>query len=278
MTITGYTRLAAVIGSPVRHSMSPAIHNAAFAATGFDGVYLAMPVEAGRGPAAVQAMREYGWLGLSVTMPHKPDVLAECDVVTAPAQALGAANCLFWSGDKIVGDNTDGEGYIRGLAAGLGVTPSGLRCAMVGAGGAARAVVRALADAGAAEIVVVNRNAERAADAVSHAGDVGRIGALSDLASADLVINATPLGMAGAGHEDAVPFDVAALRDDAVVSDLIYHPAETPLLRAAGARGLRRQNGLAMLVFQAAVQFERWTGLAAPIAEMQAAVSATTTS
>lgn len=276
MTITGHTRLAAVIGSPVRHSMSPAIHNAAFAATGFDGVYLAMPVEAGRAAVAVQAMREYEWLGLSVTMPHKPDVLPECDVVTGAAQALGAANCLFWSDDKIVGDNTDGEGYVRGLADGLDVSPQGLRCAMVGAGGAARAVVRALADAGAAEIVVVNRNAERAADAAGHAGDVGRVGSLDDLASADLVINATPLGMAGAGHDDAVPFDVTSLRDDAIVSDLIYHPAETPLLRAAAARGLRHQNGLPMLVFQAAVAFEHWTGIAAPIAEMQAAVSAAT--
>lgn len=256
--------------------MSPAIHNAAFAATGFDGVYLAMPVEAGHAAAAVQAMRDFEWLGMSVTMPHKPDVLEACDVVTGPAQALGAANCLFWADGAVVGDNTDGEGYVRGLADELGVSPQGLRVAMVGAGGAARAVVRALADAGAADVVVVNRNAERAADAAGHAGAVGRVGTIEDLASADLVINATPLGMAGAGHEAAVPFDVDLLGENAVVSDLIYHPAETPLLRAAAERGLRHQNGLAMLVFQAAVAFEHWTGLAAPVDAMKSAVTAAT--
>ncbi|MEM7092174.1 MAG: shikimate dehydrogenase [Actinomycetota bacterium] len=275
-SISGHTQLATVIGDPVRHSMSPAIHNAAFAATGFDAVYLATPVPPGEARAAVDSMRRFGWLGMSVTMPHKADVLAACDVVAETAQALGAGNCIHWV-DGVVGgavraDNTDGEGFVRGLATELSVEAAGLKVAMVGAGGAARAVVRALADSGAAQIVVVNRNTDRAAEAVSHAAGIARVGSHDDLSDADVVINGTPLGMAGAGFHDAVPFDVEVLRDDAVVSDLIYHPAETPLLRAAAGRGLRHQNGLAMLVFQAAVAFEHWTGIDAPVAAMQAAV------
>lgn len=271
--ITGHTRLATVIGSPVRHSFSPAIHNAAFAATGFDAVYTATPVAPGEAASAVDAMRRFEWLGMSVTMPHKTDVLAACDTVSPAADALQSGNCIYWQGDSIAADSTDGEGFVRGLSAELDVDVAGLRCVMVGAGGAARAVVRALVEADAAQVVVTNRNPDRAAEAASHAGDRGRVGTIADLADADLVINGTPLGMAGAGHEDAVPFDVGALRDDAVVSDLIYHPAETPLLRAAADRGLRHQNGLSMLVFQAAVAFEHWTGVDAPIQAMQAAVA-----
>jgi len=271
--ISGHTRLATVIGSPVRHSFSPAIHNAAFAATGFDAVYTATPVAPGEAASAVDAMRRFEWLGMSVTMPHKTDVLAACDIVSPAAAALQSGNCIYWQGDSVAADSTDGEGFVRGLAAELDVDVAGLRCAMVGAGGAARAVVRALVDAGADSVVVVNRNAARGAEAAAHAADRGRVGTMADLGDVDLVINGTPLGMAGAGHEDATPFDVDALRDDAVVSDLIYHPAETPLLRAAADSGLRCQNGLSMLVFQAAVAFEHWTGIDAPIAAMQAAVA-----
>ena len=271
--ITGHTRLATVIGSPVRHSFSPAIHNAAFAATGFDAVYTATPVAPGEAASAVEAMRRFEWLGMSVTMPHKTDVLAACDIVSPAAQALASGNCIYWQGDSIAADSTDGEGFVRGLAAELAVDVAGMRCVMVGAGGAARAVVRALVDSGAAEVVVVNRNPERAHEAAVHAGDRGRVGTLQDLGDAELVINGTPLGMAGTDHDQAVPFDVDLLRDDAVVSDLIYHPAQTPLLRAAADRGLRHQNGLSMLVFQAAVAFEHWTGIDAPIEAMQGAVA-----
>ncbi len=271
--ITGHTRLATVIGSPVRHSFSPAIHNAAFGATGFDAIYTATPVAPGDAASAVDAMRRFDWLGMSVTMPHKTDVLAACDVVSPTAEALQSGNCVYWQGDSIAADSTDGAGFVRGLASELDVDAAGLRCVMVGAGGAARAVVRALVEAGAAEVVVVNRNLERAGEAAAHAAERGRVGSTTDLVDADLVINSTPLGMAGAGHETAVPFDVDLLRDDAVVSDLIYHPAQTPLLRAAADRGLRHQNGLAMLVFQAAVAFEHWTGIDAPIEAMQSAVA-----
>ena len=245
MPITAATKLAAVIGEPVRHSLSPVIHNAAFAATGIDAVYLAMPVERGRAADAVAAMRLFQWYGMSVTMPHKHDVLAACDDLTDAARGLEAANCLFWRDGAIVGDNTDGEGFVRGMAVELGVQPNGLRCAVLGAGGAARSVVRSLAAAGAASVTVIGRNPANAARAAEHGGAVGFVGSPDVLSDVDLVVNATPLGMADTGQSDSLPCDVSVLRADTIVSDLIYHPLETQLLGAAHARGLRAQNGLA---------------------------------
>jgi shikimate dehydrogenase len=272
--ITGRTRVAAVIGSPVRHSLSPVIHNAAFAACGLDVVYVAFEVAPGSGAAAVDAMRLFDWLGVSVTMPHKREVIAACDELTDTAVALGAVNCLRWEAGRIVGDNTDGEGFVRGLRAELGVDVAGSVCVVVGAGGAAKAVVRALADGGADRVVVINRNRERAQVAAALAGRAGAVGEPSDLGAADVVVNATPLGMASTETAGRLPFDVARLGEHAVVADLIYHPAETPLLAAARERGLRRQNGLAMLVFQAATQFEHWTAAEAPTDVMMAAAKA----
>ena len=271
--ISGETRLAAVIGAPVRHSLSPVIHNAAFASAEIDAVYVAMPVSPGDAEHAVDAMRRFQWLGMSVTMPHKAAVLPAVDGITDAARALRAANCLFWDDDRLMADSTDGAGFVRGLEEELGVVASGARFAVVGAGGAARAVVGAVAAAGADSIIVINRNPVRAEEAVAQAPDVTRVGTLGELSAADVVVNATPLGMAGTDQAGAIPFDVGLLRDDAVVSDLIYHPAETPLLQLAEARGLRAQNGVAMLVFQAAVAFERWTGVEAPVEAMQAAVA-----
>ena len=274
--ITGTTRLAAVIGDPVRHSMSPLIHNAAFKACGVDGVYVALPVAAGRADEAVAAMRLFDWFGMSVTMPHKQDVMTGCDELTDAARLLGAANCVFWDGDTVVGDNTDGEGFVRGLEADLNVSVTGLHCAIVGAGGAAGAVAHRLGTSGAARVTVINRTAAKAQAVAALAGDAGAVGEFGDLAVADVVVNATPLGMADTEHAAKMPFDVSGLRDECVVSDLIYHPLETPLLAAARERGLRAQNGLPMLVHQAVAQFEHWTGQSAPVDAMAAAVASTT--
>lgn len=250
------------------------IHNAAFEELGIDGVYVALPVAAGDAQAAVAAMRAFDWFGLSVTMPHKQDIMTACDQLTETAAAVDAVNCVFWHGDTVVGDSTDGAGFVRGLAADLQLDPAGLHCAIVGAGGAAKAVAFALAAAGASRVTAINRTAERAEALAALAGTVGVVGTTADLGAADLVINATPLGMGSTDLVDQVPFDVAALRADAVVSDLIYHPAETGLLVAARARGLRCQNGLPMLVHQAVIAFEHWTKTHAPVQAMTAAVQA----
>jgi len=269
---TGETRLAGVIGWPVRHSRSPDLHNAAYRAIGIDWLYVALPVPPGAVAGALAGMRALGIEGLSVTMPHKGAAAAAVDACTADAAALGAVNSIRRDGERLVGDNTDGGGYVDSLLA-EGVDPAGRRCVVLGAGGAARAVVRALAGAGAASVVVVNRDPGRAAVAAALAGPVGAVGTVgtpSVLAGADLLVNATPLGM---GDDTTLAADPDPLPDHAVVSDLVYHPRDTPLLRAAQGRGLRTVGGIGMLVHQAARQVESWTGRPAPVDAMGAAVA-----
>jgi len=272
--LTGATRLAAVIGDPIRHSRSPAIFNAAFAATGLDWAYLAFEVPGGRAAAALDAMRVLGIEGLSVTMPHKTDVAHLVDELSSQAARLDAVNCVARDGDRLIGHNTDGAGFVSSLRIGAGFDPAGRRCVVLGAGGAARAVVLALAEAGAAEVVVVNRSPDRAADAAELAGAIGRIAETSALAApladADLLVNATPVGMdAISTPVDAALLDV--LPDGALVADLVYQPLVTPLLGLAAGRGLATLDGLGMLVYQAAEAFERWTATAAPVVEMRRA-------
>lgn len=273
--VTGATRVAAVIGSPVRHSLSPVLLNAAFSATGLDWVYAAFEVPDGRGAAAIGAMRTLGLGGLSVTMPHKVAAHDAVDVRTPVADALGAVNCVFWDGDRLAGDNTDGPGLVDALAHDPGIEVAGRRCVLVGAGGAGRAVAKALGEAGAAEVVVVNRSPAPAARAAELAGPAGRVGTAADVPVADLVVNATPLGMGDRGDRAgaALPVEAAALRAGQVVVDLVYHPAETPLLAAARAAGATAVNGVGMLVHQAGRAFSRWTGREAPIAAMTASVA-----
>lgn len=269
MTVSGVTRLAAVIGWPVEHSRSPAIHNAGFAAAGLDWFYVALPVPPGSAPAALAGMSAMGIAGLSVTMPHKAPVAATLERLSADAVALGAVNCVHRDGGHLVGDNTDGGGFIDSLRVDEGIDPSGMRAVVFGAGGAARAVVRALAGAGAAEVAVRNRNPERAAGAARLAGTVGVVGTTDHLASADLVVNATPVGMGG---DPAMAFDPGVCRPTAVVADLVYHPSATPLLAEAERIGLRTVGGIGMLVHQAARAFTLWTGVMAPVEAMGAAV------
>jgi shikimate dehydrogenase len=269
---TGRTRLAAVIGDPVAHSLSPTIQNAAFAELGLDWVYVALPVPSGAGPAAVSAMRTLSLGGLSVTMPHKADVLAAVDRVSAAAAELGAANCLAWSGDEVVAHNTDGAGFIDSLRADGGVDPAGCTAAVLGAGGAARAVVHALGAAGAAEIVIVNRTRSRAETAVALAPAVARVGGMADVAGADVVVNATSVGMGRSPDDaDALPVAPGALSAGQTVMDLVYQPRRTALLVAAQQSGARPVDGVGMLVHQAAHAFEHWTGQTAPLAVMAAA-------
>lgn len=268
--ITGATRVAGVIGDPVAHSLSPALHNAAFAAVGLDWVYVALPVAAGRGHEAVAAMRTLGIAGLSVTMPHKDAVALAADERSDDVRILGAANTLVRNGDVISAHTTDGVGFIGALRA-AGCEPTGMRCAVIGAGGAARAVVLALAREGAADVVVVNRTASRAAAAVSCGLGAARSGHLDDVADADLVVNATPVGMGG---DRSSPIRGGLLRPGQWVNDLVYHPLHTPLLAAAEAAGARPIDGLGMLVHQAGEQFRLWTGTLPPLDAMHDAAHA----
>ena len=273
--MSGASRLAAVIGDPVRHSLSPTLLNAAFAEAGLDWHFMALEVAEGRAGEALDAVRALGLVGLSVTMPHKAAVAAAVDHRTDEAEALNAVNCVVVEGDHLVGHNTDGDGFLDGLRHDTGFDPSGRRTVVLGAGGAARSVVLALARAGAAEVAVANRTASRAEVAAALAGPVGRVvgsDELSDtVAAADLVVNATSVGMADDG---ALPVDPGAVAVGAVVVDLIYHPPETAWLAALSGRGIEAHNGLSMLVFQAAHAFRLWTGSEAPVAVMDAAARA----
>ncbi len=270
--IGAQTRVAGVIGDPVRHSASPALHNAAYAALGLDYVYVAFPVPAGRGADAVRAMPVLGLVGLNVTMPHKADAARACDDLSTDARALGAVNTVVLRPDgRVFGDSTDGEGFLRSLHDD-GVDPAGRSVVVLGAGGAARAVVLALGRAGA-HVVVAARRDDAARDAAELApGGEGRgvDGLASCVASFDIVVNATPLGMRG----ESPPFDPDALTPRHAVVDLVYHPAETPLLAAARARGVRvASNGLGMLIHQAALAFRAMTGHEAPLEAMRAALA-----
>ncbi|HVN51946.1 MAG TPA: shikimate dehydrogenase [Acidimicrobiales bacterium] len=269
---TGRTRLAAVIGDPIRHSRSPQIFNAAFAATGLDWVYVALEVAEGHVPAALEGMRALGIAGLSVTMPHKTAVADHLDAVDGgelahEARALRAVNCVANRDGSLVGHNTDGAGFVASLRADAGFDPSGSRCAVLGAGGAARALVLALAGAGAADVAVVNRTRDAAVTAAALAGPVGRVAGPDEpdvVDAADLVVNATPVGMDGS----SLPLDPSRLSARQLVVDIVVEPVETPLLREAAARGARTLGGLGMLAHQAAVAFEIWTGRPAPVEAM----------
>jgi shikimate dehydrogenase len=273
--ISGHTRVAGVIGWPARHSLSPAIHNAAFAALDLDWSFVAFEVADGEARGAIDGMRALGLSGLSVTMPHKAAVADLVDHLGAEAAALGAVNCVVPAHDGLHGENTDGAGFIDALVHDEGFDPARRRCVVIGAGGAGRAVVLALAHAGAADIVVVNRSPEPAAMAVALAGDVGRTGSVDEVAGADLIVNATPLGMGvvvtTAGDLEPLPFDPDRVGTGQLVADLIYQPAVTPLLAAVRSRGATGVNGLGMLIHQAAHAFRRWTGEEPPLEAMSAA-------
>lgn len=265
--ITGRTRVAAVIGHPVEHSLSPALHNAGFASLALDWVYAAFDVAPGAAADGLAAMRTLGLGGLSVTMPHKEDVAAAVDVLDPAAAALRSVNTVVPLRDgRLAGYSTDGDGFVASLAA-AGHPVDGRSVCVLGAGGAARSIVEALARNRAAAVVVVNRSAERAAVAARLAGDAGRVGGAADVVGAEIVVNATSVGM---GTRE-LPLDASLLHGEHVVADIVYHPRRTALLDAADAVGAAIVDGLGMLVHQAAMQQALWTGHTPDVVAMQAA-------
>ncbi len=270
--LSGATRVAGVIGDPVTHSLSPVLHNAAFAALGLDWVSVPFRVPAGEGSRALEAMRTLQIAGLSVTTPHKDTAARTADEVSDAVAALGAANCLVPSANGgIRAENTDGEGFLAGLLEDADATVAEKTVVVLGAGGAARAITRACAQAGAAAVLVVNRTLERAEVCARLAGSVGAVADPADIAAADIVVNATTVGM---GTDTAVPCSPALLRRGQIAVDIVYNPLETAWLAAAGAAGVDAHNGLSMLVHQAAIAVTHWTGRTAPVDAMTSALSA----
>lgn len=257
--------VAGVIGWPVEHSRSPQIHHAAAKHLGIDLTYGRFAVEPGNAAAALDAVRSLNLRGLSVTTPHKEAVYELVDELTPGAQRLQAVNCVIHDDGHLLGMNTDGDGFLIGLRHELEFEVADARVAIVGAGGAARAIGVACADAGAKRIGFLNRSESRANDAVAIVGSVAKVIQHEDLIDADLVVNATTLGMAGTEQSGALPFDPALTASDATVVDVIYSPRETRLLELASSLGRPIGHGLPMLAGQAAAQFSAWTGQEAPL-------------
>lgn len=261
--------VAAVIGSPIEHSLSPTIHNAAFQALGDDWIYVAFHVPAGGAVQALQAMRILGIAGLSVTTPHKDAACDAVDALDESARLVHSVNTVVRQSDgSLLGVNTDGEGCCNALEA-SGAVLASARVAIIGAGGTARAVIAAMSLRGVAGISVINRTKSRASDAAGIT-PLARVGVESDIARANIVINTTPVGM-GASNEIELPCDAAFLGHGQFVLDAVYHPLATPLLRAARKVGATAVDGLEMLVHQAALQQQHWLGRLPDIEIMRSA-------
>lgn len=273
------TRVCAVIGNPVEHSLSPPIHNAAFEAAGLNYVYVAFRVE--DVAACLAGMRAFdGFRGMSVTIPHKLAVMRHLDEIDPMAVKVGSVNTITHEGHRLVGSTTDGPGTLRAFQE-AEVSLAGKRIVFVGSGGAVRAVAFAMADlAGAAHITILGRTATRVeglvGDLRARTGASVAGGSLANdlteaMASHDIVIQGTPLGMfPHAVDETAIP--KMLLRPEHVVFDMVYRPFKTRLLREAEAVGCATIPGLEMLLNQAVLQFETWTGVAAPRDVMRAAL------
>lgn len=272
LAIGARTRLAAVLGWPVSHSKSPALHNAAFAAAQINAVYVAMAVAPLDLPNVVTGLRAISLLGASVTVPHKQAILPLCDELSDAAQAIGAVNTLaFRSDGKLVGHNTDGEGYVRAFEEATSQTVQGKRVLVLGGGGAARAVAYGVRQAGASSVQIVVRSPTKVTWQKAFAWTDKVLE--RELPGADVLIDCTSMGL-DVASEAAVPppLRLALLPDHAIVSTLVYH-RETALLRAARERGLLTVDGAGMLVHQGALAFTLWTGAEAPLAEMARAMS-----
>jgi shikimate dehydrogenase len=271
--LSGTTNVAGIIGWPVERSLSPAIHNAAFEALGLDWVYLPFPVEPGEAAHAAEAMRTLGIRGLNVTMPHKRTVIPALDELTPEAARIGAVNTIALDGERLIGSNTDGAGFLAFLSTEADLDPKGMRALILGAGGAARSVAVALGDSGASVAIAARRQGQAGeiVQLVDGARAVGFDAAAltEEVAAAELIVNATPVGRDAQGS----PIEAGSISAGHVVVDLIYHPEVTPLVRTARERGARAFNGIGMLVHQAALSFETWTGVAAPLEAMRSAVS-----
>ena len=271
-SIDEQTQITGLVGSPVTHSLSPHIHNAAFAALGLNAVYL--PLEVRDLDAFVRRLarpqtRELDWplRGLSVTAPHKRAVLAHLDWVDPAARAVGAVNTVVLEGDRLRGYNTDAAAALKPLE-GAGDL-RGARVALIGAGGAARAVLWALRERGARPVVFARDESRARATAEGFGADAAALGG-ARFGEFDVVVNATPLGTRGHAEEETAA-TAEQLRGARVVYDLVYNPAETRLMREARAAGCEAYGGLGMLVAQAAEQCHLWTGRAAPLEVMRAA-------
>jgi shikimate dehydrogenase len=271
MNISGRTKICALIGDPVEHTMSPAMHNAAFKKTGLDYLYIPLRVSMEQLPQAVAGLKALNLAGFNVTIPHKVAVIPLLDSLDTLAEKIRAVNTVVNDNGKLKGYNTDAEGFYRVLLE-QGISPQGRNVVLLGAGGAARAIAYILAEKGA-RLTVLNRQQE-----IDWAENIARfihddlqkevkVFELGDIAKAlpgaDLLVNATSVGMSPADEVSPVP--TGLLKGVPAVFDIVYNPLKTKLLKEAAAAGALTLSGLDMLAWQGALAFEKWTGKAAPV-------------
>lgn len=266
------TRRVGIIGHPVGHSLSPVFQQAAFDHCGLDLHYEAWDTPLAELPARVASLRSPDVLGANVTVPHKEAVIPHLDELGGQAARVGAVNTIVNRDGRLYGFNTDGPGFVAALRHEAHFEPAGRSFLLVGAGGAARGIAFALAEARASSILIWNRTPGRAAALAADVGAPARPAAeLPDLHSISCAVNCTSLGMRGGPDPAAIPFPLETAHPALLVVDIVYAPAETPLLRSARELGLPVLGGLPMLIYQGALAFEHWTGLPAPVDVMHRA-------
>ena len=277
MKISGKTRVCAIIGDPVEHSLSPVMHNAAFKELGLNLVYVAFTVTRNELKDAISSARSLGLRGLNVTMPHKNAVITYLDETDSTAKAIGAVNTILNDKGKLIGFNTDGIGAMRALKEN-GVSLDGKKMLLLGAGGAAKAIAFQAAQE-VEELVILNRTSEKAEKLAEllrkKFGNKVKGGTLSaevltkEMKTTDILVNATSVGMHPDVNLSPVPSDL--LRSGLCVMDIIYSPLETKLVTDAKSVGAKVVSGIEMLLYQGAVAFEIWTNSPAPVEVMKKA-------
>ena len=279
MAVNYKFELVGVLGYPVAENPTCVMQEAAFAELGLEWSYLTIEVKPEALPDAMRGVRAFGMQGINLTIPHKVAVMPLLDEISPDAAQIGAVNTVRRVGDRLIGENTDGKGFLRGVREEAGIDPRGKRVVVLGAGGAARAICVELALAGAAELTVVNRTVERGEALVVDL--TARTGANAHFEpwlepypvgwEVDILVNATSIGLYP--DVDAMPaVDLKVALPDLLVCDVVPNPPETRLIRAARAQGLKTLTGLPMLVYQGAIGFEMWTGRQAPEAVMKRAL------
>lgn len=277
--ITGTTKITGIIGYPLTYTLSPLMHNRAFNIRNLDYVYVPFVVEPKNLKNAVEGLRALNIKGVNVTMPHKEAVLSLLDGLSEQSKLIGAVNTINNEDGHLIGYNTDSTGFLNSLVE-EGFDPADKTAVILGTGGAAKAVAVALAQAGAREIAVIGRSAEKAQAVKTSIAVANRYILVKTLTfqenladifkKGELIVNATPVGMKESGDLLLVPLKY--INAAHFIYDLIYTPEETALIKAAREKGARAVNGLGMLVHQAAEAFKIWTGVSAPIDEMRQAL------
>jgi len=277
MVVSGKTKVCGLIGDPVEHTMSPAIQNAAFRELGLDYLYLPFRVDKDKLGKAIDGMRALNIRGLNVTIPHKVEVLRFLDKLDPLAEKIGAVNTIVNDNGFLTGYNTDATGWLQAMLT-KGFDPANKKVIVLGAGGASRAICFIMAERGA-HLVILNRRlelewAEELAGRISttfgretRALELNRINLVETLEEADILVNTTSVGMSP--DTDRTPVDGDLLRPYLIVSDIVYNPVKTRLIREAEAAGAKTVEGLEMLIWQGALAFEHWTGQEAPVELMR---------